>query len=124
MLAHYTITFMIVSLALLCPPAMAQDAPPRQDKQNILFIISDDHAAHAISAYGSTINTTPNIDRLAREGVRLTNCFCENALCSPSRAAIMTGSFSCRHGALDLTLKLAPAKPTFPPLLHEVGYQT
>jgi arylsulfatase A-like enzyme len=103
-------------------PAQTPDA--RGHAPNILFIMSDDHAAHAISAYGSTINTTPNIDRLAREGVRLTNCFCENSLCSPSRAAIMTGTFSCRNGVVDLSTKLDPSKVTFPTALHEAGYQT
>jgi arylsulfatase A-like enzyme len=102
----------------------AQPAPTPPDRPNILFIMSDDHAAHAISAYGSTINKTPNIDRLAREGIRFTNCFCENSLCSPSRAAIMTGTFSCRNGVVDLSTKLDPAKPTFPTFLRDAGYQT
>lgn len=62
-------------------------------KPNILYIMSDDHAAHAISAYGSRINRTPNIDRLAAEGVRLTNCHCTNSLCTPSRATILTGQY-------------------------------
>jgi arylsulfatase A-like enzyme len=115
----------VVFLALVAPMmAWAQPAGSRQSPPNILYIMSDDHAAHAISAYGSTINTTPNIDRLAREGIRLTNCFCENSLCSPSRAAIMTGTFSCRNGVVDLTTKLDPAKPTFPTALREAGYQT
>lgn len=62
-------------------------------KPNILFIMSDDHAAHAISAYGSRINQTPQIDRIAQEGVRLSNCHCTNALCTPSRATILTGQY-------------------------------
>jgi arylsulfatase A-like enzyme len=62
-------------------------------RPNILFIMSDDHAAHAISAYGSRINQTPQIDRLAEDGVRLTNCFCNNSLCTPSRATILTGQY-------------------------------
>ena len=53
---------------------------------NILYIMADDHAAHAISAYGSRINKTPNLDRLASEGLRLENCFCVNSICTPSRA--------------------------------------
>ncbi|MFN8684424.1 MAG: sulfatase-like hydrolase/transferase, partial [Acidobacteriota bacterium] len=56
-----------------------------QRRPNILFIMSDDHAAQAISAYGSKINKTPNIDRLAREGVKAENCFCTNSICTPSR---------------------------------------
>ncbi len=100
-------------------PAPAAPRPP-----NILYIMADDHAAHAISAYGSAINKTPNIDRIAAAGLRFTNCFCENSLCSPSRAAIMTGTFSCRNGVIDLSTKLDPAKTTFPTLLSRAGYQT
>ena len=60
-------------------------------RPNILFIMSDDHAAHAISAYGSKLNKTPHIDRLAKEGMRFVNCFAVNSICTPSRAAILTG---------------------------------
>ena len=62
-------------------------------RPNILYIMADDHAAHAISAYGSQINQTPNIDRVAQAGVRMTNCFCTNSICTPSRAAILTGQY-------------------------------
>lgn len=62
-------------------------------RPNILFVMSDDHAAHAIGAYGSRINRTPNIDRIANEGVRLNNCHCTNSLCTPSRATIFTGQY-------------------------------
>ena len=60
------------------------------ERPNLLFIMSDDHAAHAISAYDSEINSTPNLDRIARDGVRLDNSFCTNSICAPSRAAILT----------------------------------
>lgn len=86
--------------------------------------MADDHALQAIGAYGSTINATPNIDRIASAGIRFTNCFCENSLCAPSRAAIMTGSFSCRNGVVDLSTPLDPARATFPTLLRQAGYQT
>ena len=66
----------------------------KSDRPNILYIMSDDHAAHAISAYGSRINETPNIDRIANEGMRLDNCFCTNSICTPSRATILTGLYS------------------------------
>jgi arylsulfatase A-like enzyme len=69
-----------------------------ESRPNILFIMSDDHAAHAISAYGSKINQTPNIDRLANEGMRFQNCFAVNAICTPSRAAILTGKYSHVNG--------------------------
>jgi arylsulfatase A-like enzyme len=67
---------------------------------NILFIMSDDHAAHAIGAYGSRINRTPHIDRLAQEGVRLDHCYCTNAICTPSRATIPHRPvWPCERGA-------------------------
>lgn len=61
---------------------------------NILFIMSDDHAARAISAYGSGLNSTPNIDRIANEGMRLDRCYVTNSICTPSRAAILTGTYN------------------------------
>src|SRR5207247_8572796 len=64
------------------------------DHPNIIFIMSDDHAAHAIGAYGSRVNQTPNIDRLAREGTILTSVFATNSICTPRRAAILTGQYS------------------------------
>jgi len=67
-------------------------------RPNILFIMCDDHAAHAISAYGSRVNQTPNIDRLASAGVRFDNCFAVNSICSPSRATILTGKYSHLNG--------------------------
>ena len=72
---------------------------------NILFIMSDDHAARAISAYGSGLNHTPNIDRLAREGMRLDRCYVTNSICAPSRAAILTGTYN--HVNLVTTLDVA-----------------
>jgi arylsulfatase A-like enzyme len=68
------------------------------ERPNILFIMSDDHAAHAISAYGSKINKTPNIDRIAKEGMRFSNCLVVNSICTPSRAAILTGKYSHING--------------------------
>jgi arylsulfatase A-like enzyme len=67
-------------------------------KPNILFIFSDDHAQHAISAYGSKVNQTPNIDRLAREGARFKNSFVANSICTPSRATLLTGQYSHLNG--------------------------
>ncbi len=67
-------------------------------RPNIIFIMSDDHAAHAIGAYGSRVNQTPNIDRLAREGMLLRNVFVTNSICTPSRATILTGQYSHLNG--------------------------
>ena len=80
-------------IAILAGPADAADRP------NIIFIMSDDHAAHTIGAYGSRVNATPNIDRLAREGMRFDNTFVTNSICTPSRAAILTGYFDTRSFA-------------------------
>lgn len=73
-------------------------AEPRAATPNILFIFSDDHAQQAISCYGSKVNQTPNIDRLARAGVRFTNSFVTNSICTPSRATLLTGQYSHRNG--------------------------
>jgi arylsulfatase A-like enzyme len=97
---------------------------PNAGPPNILYIMADDHASHAISAYGSAINQTPHIDSLAHDGMRFTNCFCDNSLCAPSRASIMTGTVSCRNGVLILTNKLDASKLTFPTVIHKAGYQT
>lgn len=64
------------------------------DKPNILFVFSDDHAQHAISAYGSKVNQTPHLDRLAKDGARFTNSFVTNSICTPSRATLLTGQYS------------------------------
>ncbi len=91
---------------------------------NIVFIMSDDHAAHAISAYGSAINETPQIDRLANEGSRFDNCFCTNSICAPSRATILAGVHSHLNGVLTLADPFDGRQETFPKRLQEDGYQT
>ncbi|MGH2535394.1 MAG: sulfatase family protein [Thermomicrobiales bacterium] len=93
-------------------------------KPNILFIMSDDHAAHAIGCYGSRINETPRIDRIANEGARFDNCFCANSICAPSRATILTGRHSHLNGVLTLADPLDGRQETFPKLLQAAGYQT
>src|SRR5690625_7175395 len=67
-------------------------------RPNILLILSDDHASHAISAYGSVVTHTPHIDAIAERGRRVDNCFCTNSVCTPSRASILTGMHSHRNG--------------------------
>jgi arylsulfatase A-like enzyme len=95
-----------------------------QRQPNILFIMSDDHAAHAISAYGSTINETPHIDRIANEGARFDNCFCTNSICAPSRATILSGVHSHLNGVLTLADRFDGRQESFPKLLQNAGYQT
>lgn len=96
----------------------------KPSRPNILFIMSDDHAAHAMSCYSSRINETPHIDRIALQGMRFDNCFCTNSLCAPSRASIMTGNYSHVNGVRILSDKLDPAADTFAKQLQAAGYQT
>ncbi|MDF2924197.1 MAG: sulfatase [Paenibacillaceae bacterium] len=95
-----------------------------QERPNILFIMSDDHAAHAMSCYGSLINATPNLDRIANEGIRFDNCHCTNSICSPSRAAILTGTYNHINGVRTLSDRFDGSQQTMPKLLQQYGYQT
>lgn len=98
-------------------------ASPRRPP-NILYIMSDDHAAHAISACGSRINRTPNIDRIASGGMKLNNCFCTNSICTPSRAAILTGQYSHKNGVYTLNDALDGSRDNVAKQLRKAGYQT
>jgi len=93
-------------------------------RPNIIFIMSDDHASHAISCYGSKINKTPNFDRIAKEGMRFTNSFCTNSICAPCRAVILTGKYSHINGVKDNALTFDGSQQTFPKLLQQAGYET
>ncbi len=93
-------------------------------RPNILLVFTDDHAAHAIGAYGSRINKTPNLDRLAAEGMLFRNCFCTNSICAPSRAVILTGKHSHVNGVIDNAVTFDGSQQTFPKLLRKAGYQT
>jgi len=108
-------------LSVLPAAARAQDAARRP---NVIFVFTDDHASHAISAYGSKINQTPNIDRLAREGMLFRNCFVTNSICAPSRAVIQTGKHSHMNGVIDNRVEFDTSQQTFPKLLQKAGYQT
>jgi arylsulfatase A-like enzyme len=91
---------------------------------NILFIFADDHAYQAVGAYGSVINETPSIDRIAAAGMRFDNCFVTNSICGPSRAVILTGKHSHLNGFMRNGQQFDGDQTTFPKLLREVGYQT
>ncbi len=94
-------------------------------RPNILLVFVDDHAYQAISAYSSRINTTPNIDRIAREGVRFDRCYVSNSICGPCRATILTGKYSHTNGFyVNGTTPFDGSQQTFPKLLQNVGYQT
>src|SRR5438132_11991438 len=109
-------------LTLVCLLSAAAQAQ-RSARPNILYIMSDDHAAHAISAYGSRVNRTPNIDRLAREGAILSNVFATNSICTPSRASILTGQYSHLNG-VTMFNRFDSARPTVALLLQQAGYYT
>ena len=104
-------------------PTSAASAEPKR-RPNILFVFADDHSTAAIGAYGSQINVTPNIDRLAREGMLFRNSFVTNSICGPSRAVILTGKYSHLNGFLRNNQRFDGSQPTFPKLLREAGYQT
>ncbi|MHC4724037.1 MAG: sulfatase-like hydrolase/transferase, partial [Planctomycetota bacterium] len=105
---------------------LSATAQPKPQKQpNIIFIMSDDHASHALSCYSSKINKTPNLDRLANEGMRFDNCFCTNSICAPSRAVILTGKYSHLNGKIDNSLDdFDGSQQTYPKLLQQAGYET
>lgn len=86
--------------------------------------MTDDHASHAMGCYGSRINKTPNMDRIAEEGIRFDNCFCTNSICAPSRATIMTGTHTHINGVRTLGDKLDNQLETFPKILQRNGYST
>jgi len=97
------------------------------DRPNILFIFSDDHAPHAIGAYDGwlkSINPTPNIDKLASQGMLFRNSFCTNSICGPSRAVIQTGKHSHKNGFMNNRNSFDWNQQTFPKLLQQTGYTT
>jgi arylsulfatase A-like enzyme len=94
------------------------------ERPNILFIMTDDHGYQAVSAYGSNRNETPNIDRIAREGVRFERCYVTNSICGPSRACILTGKYSHKNGFLSNYSRFDGSQATLPKLLQAAGYQT
>lgn len=93
-------------------------------RPNILFIMSDDHAYQAISAYGHGLNKTPNIDRLAKEGAIFTRATVTNSICAPSRAVILTGKHSFINGKVDNVQPFDWDQDNFAKMLQKVGYQT
>lgn len=94
---------------------------------NILFIMSDDHTAQAVGAYATLLkdlNPTPTIDTLAAEGICFDNAFCTNAICTPSRACIITGQYNHVNGVVDLNGRISPDKQMLPIQMKKAGYQT
>ena len=117
-------------LAACAAPADVSPASPPEAtavvgaRPNILFIMSDDHAQRAISAYTDELIETPNLDRIAEGGMLFRNSFVTNSICAPSRAAILTGKYSHLNGKIDNLSPFNPDQWTFPEALHEAGYRT
>ena len=91
---------------------------------NILFLFTDDHATQALSAYGHGLNDTPNLDRIAEEGMLFRRCLVTNSICAPSRAVVLTGKYSHLNGQLTNKDVFDGAQQTAPKLLQKSGYET
>ena len=117
----YGLICLLISLG-----SCAEQKKEEKEKQrpNILFIMSDDHAYQAISAYDDRLINTPNIDRLAKEGIRFTNASVTNSICAPSRAVILTGKFNHINGKIDNHMPFDTTQVTFPQLFQKAGYET
>ena len=118
----YNKTLAGISLFISGGFAIAQTSTP-----NILYIMSDDHTSQAISAYNGILASympTPNIDRIAKEGVLMKNCFVTNSISTPSRACIITGQYSQKNGVYTLNDQLDRNHPTVAKELQKAGYQT
>lgn len=113
-----------IAAAVLGMGVMISAASAAQKRPNIVFIFSDDHAVQAIGAYGSKINKTPNLDRIADSGAVFHNSFCANSICGPSRANILTGKHSHINGFRRNGERFDGSQTTFPKLLQQVGYKT
>jgi len=109
--------------ALILLPSLLP-SQTQSKRPNILFIMTDDHAFQALSCYGSRINQTPNLDRIANEGMRFNRSFCTNSICAPSRAVLLTGKYSHVNGQIDNIVTFDGSQETFPKLLQRAGYQT
>lgn len=115
--------YFIVSLLLLMAACNGKKVTTPQ-RPNILFIMSDDHAYQAISAYDDKLIETPNIDRIAHEGMLFSNACVTNSLCAPSRATILTGKHCHINGKIDNIMPFDTTQVTFPQLFQKAGYET
>lgn len=107
----------------LADRSFAAPTAGERKRPNILFIMTDDHASQALSCYGSKINETPNLDRIAREGMRMDRVFATNSICTPSRASILTGKYSHLNG-VPVFNQFDGSQPTVAKMLQKAGYYT
>ncbi|SHH08394.1 sulfatase/phosphatase domain-containing protein [Flagellimonas flava] len=118
------ITTLIFLIVLSCGNKKQETPSTLDEKPNIIFIMSDDHAYQAISAYENHLIQTPNIDRIAKEGILFSNASVTNSICAPSRATILTGKHTHINGKVDNLMPFDTTQVTFPQLFQKVGYQT
>jgi len=124
-MAKVRILFSIALLsALSCTTSVTDYRTDNSERPNILFIMSDDHAYQAISAYSDRLIHTPHIDRIADEGMLFTNACVTNSICAPSRAVILSGKHSHLNGKIDNIFPFDTTQITFPQILQNAGYQT
>ncbi|TWU57148.1 sulfatase family protein [Rubripirellula reticaptiva] len=117
---------LVVWMIAASSPAQAEQSRDN-DRPNILFIMSDDHTAQAVGAYATLLkelDPTPTIDTLAADGICFDNAFCTNAICTPSRACIITGQYDHINGVFDLNGQIKGPDQTLPIAMREAGYQT
>lgn len=122
-IVFYSMRNLLISLSLFSFVACSNPGEP-DVRPNILFIMSDDHAYQAISAYDDRLIQTPNIDRIANEGMLFSNACVTNSICAPSRAVILTGKHSHLNGKIDNRSPFDTTQVTFPQLFQQAGYQT
>lgn len=116
-----------LSLCLLGLSVVAQKTPYENKQPNILYIMADDHTTQGFGIYGSrlaALNPTPNLDKIANDGIIFDKCFVTNSICTPSRACIITGQYSQTNGVLDLDGEIKPANQYLPQEMKKLGYQT
>lgn len=123
-MALQRIHFFLLMIILIFSAWGKVEKEEASQRPNILFIMSDDHAYQAISAYSKTLINTPNIDRIANEGMLFTNASVTNSICAPSRATILTGTHTHIHGKIDNLRPFDTTLVTFPQLFQDAGYQT
>lgn len=118
----YPILPLLFSMLLFaCHKPVSTSAPKRP---NIIFIMTDDHSRQAVSAYSNKLLQTPNIDKLAQEGLLFKNAFVTNSICGPARAVVLTGKFSHKNGFRDNFDTFDGSQPTVPKYLSSAGYYT
>lgn len=120
----FTLSPLIIIMRLLIVSLLFSSALFAQSKPNIIYIMSDDHDADAISAYNKQFIQTPHIDRIAKEGVLFTRNFVSNSICGPVRATLLTGQHSHKNGMKDNRTRFDSSKLTMPKIFQQHGYQT